>query len=604
MKDLETGRWRTLEEILAGRKANIIMTVSTLHLLREKALIGILQQMANVLADGGSIVLASGDISPPGGRALDGAVLLHDPYRKMRTRVLEQRSETLHALPPGTVTDNQTEANKIILPTTYTQDFFADQLQKVGLHGRMEARLINMPYADSVDFASVPLLQDYLPEVPVDERPTVIRRTLQEDIFPQLPSDSQHPDSYRTYWTYGVYTKSRPAAAPDSLQAVTAYIRGRMTKFSSDTLGQLLCASWMTVLEEPRNPVMQTMAHLASAGVALPVLNRIVSVLMGLEIDVANPWTVSYILSDIIGYLSPQLLGMDIHAFKSVARDVDFVTSPTLRWPGDSLPADLGKTQDVVAELHREYYELRRRQERLLYSDRPYREIQREIETSSDAFVDKFVRVVLPRIWAELKIPADSAAFVYFRHMKTFASDLDLFYWGPRAPDVNLRLTQIAFQLGLKRDYWSATLLQTETEQGRVDFDVYNYFFSGPVIEINGGSFQQFRDLHLTPHINRTAMWSQVYPYLCRQLAVWNGEDASLPLKLSNMKKLQYKTLTNLLFRLLVKFNLDDPADPEDLLNHLRRHMDPAEIEILEDAILLVNQARNINQVISRRRWE
>lgn len=264
----------------------------------------------------------------------------------------------------------------------------------------------------------------------------------------------------------------------------------------------------------------------------------------------------------------------------------------------------LDAASTTLNELREKYRALKMQQERLILSACPYEDIASKVVRSSNSFLKEILRPLLLMIWKDLGIPLDSDAVLFFRNMKTFSSDVDLFYWGPRIQEVNMRLSQLLFMMGLKNDLHTMHLMTDEVILRRIDFDVYLYFFGGEAIVINQGSFHKFYQDHVRACANPAAMWNHVYPYLCRQLSAWNGKPTDLSLTENDYKKLHHRAITNLLFGLSVKFNIPFGPDEGAFFIALGQHLKPEEIRALEEALALVNQARNLYQIISRRRWE
>ncbi|UCD55509.1 MAG: hypothetical protein JSV93_01550 [Candidatus Omnitrophota bacterium] len=383
------------------------------------------------------------------------------------------------------------------------------------------------------------------------------------------------------------------------------YINKKNYELPSGEKTDLIRDSWKKAIADPRNPVIASILRLEKeGGISRRILKRLVDVLFGLSADVSEKLTASYHVSDIIKYMSRELLGENLSEFKRLIRDTDFndiIPGPPLA----VMETPDTDHKETLSELRKQYHALRKNHEEFIRSRNNFYFIYEEVSRTANAFLKKAIEALLPIVWKELGVPLDSDAVVYFREMKSFSSDVDAFYWGPKRLEVNIRISELLSMIGLKRDFFAAYLITEEVENKRIDFDIYHHFFNGEILEINNGSFKKFFAEHIEANANRDIMWQNVYPYLCRQLAVWNRTNPSLlPTDTRNFKKMLYRTATNIILGLCRKFDL--PFGPRELgtLARLQKHLQPEEMRAILDTLALSSQERNLYQVITQRRWE
>ena len=74
--------FRRLEDMLGGRKADVIISSSTMHLIPERAIRDLASQFFGSLKEDGVFIWDSGDLESE--FRPDNSALLHDPYRAVR----------------------------------------------------------------------------------------------------------------------------------------------------------------------------------------------------------------------------------------------------------------------------------------------------------------------------------------------------------------------------------------------------------------------------------------------------------------------------------------------------------------------------------------
>ena len=381
-----------------------------------------------------------------------------------------------------------------------------------------------------------------------------------------------------------------------------SHINKKLRELPSHEVTDLIRESWSSILNNHENYLFSLLGKLEKKGVHHDILEKLIDTLIYLGIDVSNVWTSMYHLSDIIGHMSKELLGEDMSAFKSEIRDTEFIEVVPIDFP--CLIQIPSHQHASLKDLKMKYAFLRKEQEKLICSKNSYLLISKEVRNSSNTLIEELARLFLKRVWIELEVPLNSQALLYFRDMKSFASDLDLFYYGPKLEEVNIKLTELFFLFGIKRDLFSTCLITKEVERARIHFDVYHYFFSGRAIEINNASFSKFYKENIEGKINKDKVWMDLYPYLCRQSAILTKKGPfTLPLSMTDFKHLLYRYVNNILFGLSKKFDIDFGVG-DNFFVSLSQQVSEEETKILSNARDLANHLRNVYQILSRRRWE
>ena len=107
--------------------------------------------------------------------------------------------------------------------------------------------------------------------------------------------------------------------------------------------------------------------------------------------------------------------------------------------------------------------------------------------------------------------------------------------------------------------------------------------------------------MRIESEFDQEQAWRDFHPYLARLLRIWmTGEtrDDHLPLKFPDFKNLMSRALATLLFGLARKYGLRF-----GFFVDLHRYLGD-DAAIIREAVLLINQARSVYQLVSERRWE
>lgn len=386
---------------------------------------------------------------------------------------------------------------------------------------------------------------------------------------------------------------------------IVEHINSRISGLPAGEKYGLIKDSWERAIGDHDNAAIKILVRLAEGGMEVDTIKRLIDVLIGLGIDVNNPWTATYHISDIVCHMSIELLGKDVTIYKPICRAVGSVDVKAGISSTKQISLDFDEQVSSLADLRARYYELRRQQEELILSSNNFRDIEHGVSSSTREFLKKVIRRLLPIIWQELGIPQNSDAFIYLGSMGTFASDADLFYWGPEALKVNEKLAELLFLLGIKMDLFSRHLVAGEIEKHKIYYAIeWYFFFGGTCIDINNGSFNDFYREQVIPYSDDDEVWNCIYPYLYAKLGVWSGRRPHPHISLANFKGLQHRSILNMLFGFSRLFNISFDTDIDRFFEQLSHHIEKEEIDVLREAMVLTAQSRNLYQVITRRRWE
>ena len=203
----DSGRssFRRLDSILGGRKADIIISSSTIHLIPERAIRDLAYQFAGSLREGGVFIWNSGDLESEFRPA--HAALLHDPYRAIREilRNDEIRVTRLSEMSREERLQHEGRLDRIF-PGPYSMDVILDALSAVGFSSETHHEVIGFSNADAERFALVPRLSEIAaPLVVGGERDEAIRGALKIALAEIAERGMGSDSEYRSHWVYGVH---------------------------------------------------------------------------------------------------------------------------------------------------------------------------------------------------------------------------------------------------------------------------------------------------------------------------------------------------------------------------------------------------------------
>jgi SAM-dependent methyltransferase len=202
----EGGGFRPLLELTGGEAMDVVMANMVFHLIPPKALPAAMEQLAGVLAPGGRLVWSSPDLGPPG----PYAVLLHDPNRALRERVLDRLQR--EGLDAESLRAARRRAERRILPSPMASD--VESALAPHFDREIELRAYEMRTEEIVRGLLVPSNQaEYLPEIDDPrERERTIRELMTGEVIPRLQEGPAGTAlGLNLHWTLGDHTKRASA---------------------------------------------------------------------------------------------------------------------------------------------------------------------------------------------------------------------------------------------------------------------------------------------------------------------------------------------------------------------------------------------------------
>ena len=197
--------FRRLDEILGGRKADVIISSSTLHLVPARAMEDLAVQFAASLADGGVLIWDSGDLESD--FRPSNATLIHEPYRVVREllRNDEQRSNLLLRMSNEELDKSERRLDRIF-PLPFPVEVILDSLNAAGFTSEVSEKVVEFAIEDAERFVLVPRLAEIAaPLVVGEERNDAIRGALKIALS-QIANDGRGTEtSYMIHWIYGVH---------------------------------------------------------------------------------------------------------------------------------------------------------------------------------------------------------------------------------------------------------------------------------------------------------------------------------------------------------------------------------------------------------------
>ncbi len=384
-------------------------------------------------------------------------------------------------------------------------------------------------------------------------------------------------------------------------------IQDGLDRLCGDAGAGLVRAYWIRLLEDPRNVIREILCRFLAEGMPPGAARNLVRALIGLAVDVTNPWVATSYLRKLVGVLplSVEFLGGDFSALSPLTHYE--------RCRADYRPFVPDASVDGLSRLRAEYEELKLRTLSLIGEPSPYAGIAAEVGSRLTDFLERVLAEIIPLIWEDLGVPREGGASIFFRRLKTFASDVDLFYRGPRAEEVIVRLAKYMHFLGFRFDLRIACQIAeevrrgveyTERSFGGINF-MDDFFFSGGLVGFNGGAGGPVPAGGLRwvePHAKRVL----VYSYLCEQLDIWNRKVPfpSLTLTDRSFKLLYFRTITNLIFCLCARFGAHYSYEGHGPVRALDGRLSTEELAMLENGLSLVNQTRNVYQRNTLRKSE
>ncbi len=200
--------FRRLEEMLEGRKADVIISSSTLHLVPAKAMNDLAIQFADSLSDDGVLIWDSGDLESDF-RPINSS-LLHDPYRAVRDilRDNRQRIEILSRLSNEESNKSEKRLDRIF-PLPFSVEVIIDSMREAGFNTEISEKVVKFENDDAERFVLVPRLAEIAaPLIKGKERDNEIKKALKIALR-RIADDGRGTDSsYSSHWIYGTHRLS------------------------------------------------------------------------------------------------------------------------------------------------------------------------------------------------------------------------------------------------------------------------------------------------------------------------------------------------------------------------------------------------------------
>ncbi len=197
--------FRRLEDMLGGRKADVIISSSTMHLIPERAVRDLASQFSGSLKEDGVFIWDSGDLESE--FRPDHSALLHDPYRAVREilRNDEIRASRLSEMSSEEVLQHEGRLDRIF-PGPYSMDVILDALSAVGFSSEIHDEVVGFSNNDAERFALVPRLSEIAaPLLTGEERDEAIRGALKIALAEIAEQGKGSHLEYRSHWVYGVH---------------------------------------------------------------------------------------------------------------------------------------------------------------------------------------------------------------------------------------------------------------------------------------------------------------------------------------------------------------------------------------------------------------
>ena len=356
-------------------------------------------------------------------------------------------------------------------------------------------------------------------------------------------------------------------------------------------------------------PIYTYSRTLLEGGINEAAVAKISQLLANLKVDVSDPFTSSSELSVILGFVSSELLGVDLSPFRKAADQIRHKQVEIGNVVGSNPTDELIYTDDDLQTYER-LAKLRRWGKELVLSPGHYSEISRQVlEHNNDAF-NTLAEGKVPEVWQELGVDPQSKAVLFFRDLKTYAGDVDFYYWGPEQNRCTLELSRYFMSLGYKVDHRSNILIDSlvhnegKITNGFLGAYLYMYFIMGKSVEFNGDSFENRYASTVLPVVSADNIWPTAYKSVAGATRMMENVY-QLPLEhYPGFKDVPFRLLTAVLMGLSMKHKTPFTLDFESFLEKTRSYLDKPQADGLKDSFYYLCQVRNLYQIITERRWE
>lgn len=201
--------FRELDDMLGGRKADVIISSSTLHLVPVRALGDLCEQFAASLKPEGTLVWDSGDVESEMRPA--SAACLHDPYRGVREHLRDDgaRQVLLAELAAEDAARAERRLDNIF-PVPFSIEVVLEAIEAAGFNSEVTDHVVGFDAEDAERFILVPRLAEIAaPLIEGDQRENAIREALSL-VFARMRSEGTASEAeYRSHWVYGRHSLSK-----------------------------------------------------------------------------------------------------------------------------------------------------------------------------------------------------------------------------------------------------------------------------------------------------------------------------------------------------------------------------------------------------------
>ena len=198
-------KFRDLGEMLGPKKADVIISSSTLHLVPLRALGDLAKQFANSLNPGGFLVWDSGDVECDWRE--ENVARLHDPFRRVRNHIREHdsRKEIMSLMESGVAEGTERRIDRIF-PEPYEIGEMISALESAGFSTELSDRIVDFDEGDAERFILVPRLAEIAaPLMEGKQRISAIKGALAEVMEVMREEGTAFESGYRSHWVYGVH---------------------------------------------------------------------------------------------------------------------------------------------------------------------------------------------------------------------------------------------------------------------------------------------------------------------------------------------------------------------------------------------------------------
>lgn len=356
-------------------------------------------------------------------------------------------------------------------------------------------------------------------------------------------------------------------------------------------------------------PIYTYTQTLLEAGIDETHIKNLLGLVRDLEIDVSDPYTSSSELSVIAGVLSEDLIGVDLSEHRRAMDRVKLL--PVVVQEAETQPPSPSIIYIEDERLQfQELTNLKKWQRGLIQSNGNFLEISKRVLEGNNQTLEALTRGHLEKFWRDSGIDVGSKATVFFRDHKTYAGDIDFYYWGVEPEKCTLELSRYLMSLGYKVDHRSNIFVEDlirnsqKIDNGFLAAYLQMYFYMGKAIEFNGDSFEEHYAEDVSPVVDLGSMWRTANKSLIPAAEVVERIYSQNIPEYPGLKDYPFRLLTITLMGLAMKYDIPFILSHDNLVNKLEQYISEDEAVVLRNAFYYINQARNLYQLVTERRWE